>query len=374
MIKRLVCILCLLFFLSGIPVSVSAKSAFLVKEGMEGENVRQVQQLLIDRGFLKGTADGICGSATVAAIAEFQKSAGLTADGICGDETLARLKQEASSSARSESASGLLKRGMTGDKVKTLQELLFKHGYLLTAPDGIYGSGTETAVKTFQQDTGLAADGICGNETMSRLLNLHITKNPDGTSVSSKEDSAYAAPGSVIKPGMHGDGVILLQEYLIDLGYLTDNADGIFGPKSVTALKLFQRDNNLMPDGICGKSTYAALQMNPQTTEPVPPPASTGMTPANGRAVHVEASAYSPMDPGLSLYTATGKFLRHGIIAVDPAFIPLGTHVFIPGYGEATADDIGGAIKGNHIDIAFDTHEEALAFGTRSMDIYVLDE
>ena len=80
------------------------------------------------------------------------------------------------------------------------------------------------------------------------------------------------------------------------------------------------------------------------------------------------------MEPGLSLYTATGKFVRRGIIAVDPAFIPLGTHVFIPGYGEATADDIGGAIHGNRIDIAFDTIEECMSFGRQSIDIYILDE
>jgi len=374
MLKRIACILGILCFLSGIPSAVWAKSAFLVKEGMEGENVRQVQELLIEQGFLKGSADGICGSATAAAIAEFQRSAGLTPDGICGDETIARLRGGSSSPAAANSAPTLLKPGMTGDHVKNLQELLFKHGYLLTPPDGVYGSKTESAVRTFQQDTGLMADGICGNETMSRLKNLQSVENPKGSSPTTKEDSSYAAPGSVIKPGMHGDGVILLQEYLIDLGYLSDNADGIFGPKSVNALKRFQQDNNLEPDGICGKSTYAALQMNPQTTTPSPPPASAGVTPEKGRKVHVEATAYSPMDPGLSLYTATGKFLRKGIIAVDPSFIPLGTHVFIPGYGEATADDIGGSIKGNRIDIAFDTHEEAMSFGTKSIDIYILDE
>ena len=69
----------------------------------------------------------------------------------------------------------------------------------------------------------------------------------------------------------------------------------------------------------------------------------------------------------------TVKVVRRGIIAVDPSFIPLGTRVFIPGYGDATADDIGYAIKGNRIDIAFDTHEEALLFGRRSLEIYIYD-
>ncbi|MBR5908859.1 MAG: 3D domain-containing protein, partial [Schwartzia sp.] len=58
---------------------------------------------------------------------------------------------------------------------------------------------------------------------------------------------------------------------------------------------------------------------------------------------------------------------------VDPSFIPLGTRVYIPGYGEAVAEDTGGAIVGNIIDIAFDTHEEALAFGRQDLEIYILE-
>ena len=61
------------------------------------------------------------------------------------------------------------------------------------------------------------------------------------------------------------------------------------------------------------------------------------------------------------------------MIAVDPNFIPLGTRVYIPGYGEAVAEDIGGDIKDNRIDIAFDTYEEALAFGRRDLELYILD-
>ena len=354
-------------------VTCFAKSLFLVKEGMRGDDVRQVQEMLVEKGFLEaGSADGVCGAKTVEAIKKFQEQSGLEPDGICGDETYALLKgnHTLKGAASGETATEALKAGMTGERVKAMQELLAKHGYLLTTPDGIYGGKTEEAVRRFQQDTGLEADGVCGAQTMARLQNKPL---PGDGGESAKEESPYAAPGAVIKPGMHGDGVILLQEYLIDLGYLRDSADGLCGPKTVEALKQFQRDNGLEPDGICGSATYGALQVSPGTvaadnpSQPVTDPASMG------RAVHVEATAYSPMDPGLSLHTATGKFLRRGIIAVDPDFIPLGTRVYIPGYGEATADDIGGAISGNRIDIAFDTHEEALSFGRQSIDIYILD-
>ena len=94
---------------------------------------------------------------------------------------------------------------------------------------------------------------------------------------------------------------------------------------------------------------------------------------AEGRVMYVTATAYSALDPGNSPYTATGTRVRHGVIAVDPAFIPLGTHVFIPDYGEAVAEDIGWGIQGAMIDVAFDTHEEALMFGRQELEIYIMD-
>lgn len=92
-----------------------------------------------------------------------------------------------------------------------------------------------------------------------------------------------------------------------------------------------------------------------------------------GRVMYVTATAYSALDPGNSPYTATGTRVRHGVIAVDPAVIPLGTRVYIPDYGEAVAEDIGWGIQGHMIDVAFDTHEEALMFGRQVIEIYVFD-
>lgn len=94
---------------------------------------------------------------------------------------------------------------------------------------------------------------------------------------------------------------------------------------------------------------------------------------AEGRAMYVTATAYSAQDPGNSPYTASGTLVRHGVIAVDPSVIPLGTRVFIPGYGEAVAEDIGWGIQGSMIDVAFDTHEEALMFGRQNIEIYILE-
>ncbi len=71
--------------------------------------------------------------------------------------------------------------------------------------------------------------------------------------------------------------------------------------------------------------------------------------------------------------TATGLRARKGIVAVDPRVIPLGTKLFIPGYGEALAADTGGWIKGNRIDLCFESLEESFRFGRRKIRVYLLD-
>lgn len=91
--------------------------------------------------------------------------------------------------------------------------------------------------------------------------------------------------------------------------------------------------------------------------------------------IHVEATAYSAEQPNLSNYSAMGVRVRHGIVAVDPQVIPLGTYLYIPGYGLALAADTGGAIRGEKIDLAFETIQEALIFGRQfDVRVYVLDK
>jgi 3D (Asp-Asp-Asp) domain-containing protein len=85
---------------------------------------------------------------------------------------------------------------------------------------------------------------------------------------------------------------------------------------------------------------------------------------ASGQTVTVVATAYSL--PG---HTATGLRVGWGVVAVDPALIPLGTRMTIPGYGEGVAADTGGAIKGNRIDVWLPTEAQASAWGVRTITI-----
>lgn len=71
--------------------------------------------------------------------------------------------------------------------------------------------------------------------------------------------------------------------------------------------------------------------------------------------------------------TATGTKATEGrTIAVDPRVIPLGTKVFIQGYGERVAEDTGGMIKGNIIDVYFNSHQEALKFGRKNINLQII--
>jgi len=95
--------------------------------------------------------------------------------------------------------------------------------------------------------------------------------------------------------------------------------------------------------------------------------------PAGGRKLRVEATGYAAGSGGADHRTATGAAAVHGVIAVDPRVIPLGTHVYVPGYGYAVAADTGGAIHGRRIDLCFNSHAEAIAWGRRTVTIIVLD-
>lgn len=86
----------------------------------------------------------------------------------------------------------------------------------------------------------------------------------------------------------------------------------------------------------------------------------------------MEASAYLPGDGDGRGITATGMVARRGVVAVDPNVIPLGTRLYIPGYGMAIAADTGGAIRGHKIDLLMESYGEAMEFGRRSVEVYVL--
>lgn len=92
-----------------------------------------------------------------------------------------------------------------------------------------------------------------------------------------------------------------------------------------------------------------------------------------------KATAYTHTDEGCDMITATGTTVHWGTVAVDPTVIPYGTRMFIVTndgsyvYGLSTAEDCGGAIKGNRLDLYFPTDPECWEFGVRGCTVYFLD-
>ncbi len=91
-----------------------------------------------------------------------------------------------------------------------------------------------------------------------------------------------------------------------------------------------------------------------------------------GSAIRMVATAYTAGCFRCSGITASGVRAGFGVIAVDPRVIPLGSKLFIPGYGRAVAGDTGGAIVGHRVDLGFNTLRDALQYGTRPVTIYFL--
>ncbi|WP_234987551.1 peptidoglycan-binding protein [Megasphaera vaginalis (ex Bordigoni et al. 2020)] len=166
--------------------------------------------------------------------------------------------------------------------------------------------------------------------------------------------------------GMTGAEVQSVQYMLSDTGYLTGGADGVFGSGTQAAVKRFQADHGLTVDGIVGTQTMAALSAASDREVRAD---SQGQS---QKKIVMEATAYSAEDPGNCGVTAMGHQLKRGCVSVDPNVIPLGSRLYIEGYGYAVADDTGGSIVGNRIDLAMDSNAEALNFGRKDVVVHVL--
>jgi 3D (Asp-Asp-Asp) domain-containing protein len=94
-----------------------------------------------------------------------------------------------------------------------------------------------------------------------------------------------------------------------------------------------------------------------------------------GKVLTMSASAYDPTagrGRSATFRTSTGLRAQYGVVAVDPRVIPLGTKLFIEGYGFALAADRGSAIKGKRIDLCYNTRSQCMQFGRRKVVVHVL--
>lgn len=154
------------------------------------------------------------------------------------------------SSTNTSRISGTLRLGSTGSAVKTLQTNLNKYSYNLKV-DGHFGPKTLSAVKDYQKAHGLKVDGIAGPKTLAKLIPASTTTT------------------TALRYGNKGSGVESLQTYLNKFSYKLI-VDGSFGPKTLAAVKSFQKAHGLVVDGLAGPKTWAKLTAT--TVTPVTPP------------------------------------------------------------------------------------------------------
>lgn len=251
-IKKLAGLTCVCFL-----ASVSFAGATF-HPGDRGSQIVAVQQQLAAAGY-SVTADGDYGTATTEAIKAFQQANGLTADGILGaatyralmgsdmpDNTSSRFVQK--TSAPAPAATGVL----------GIQQALAAQGYSVDT-DGVFGKGTEAAVKAFQQAHGLTADGVVGPATYAALVGSPM---PDGQSSYRLADrfrsDAAAAPAASAVTATSDNAIVLLQQALVNQGYNID-VDGSFGVGTENAVRDFQAKHGLEVDGVVGQATFYEL-------------------------------------------------------------------------------------------------------------------
>ena len=179
-------------------------------------------------------------------------------------------------------APGIMRPGDENSDVKKLQQALQILGYYDGKIDSDYGSGTQAAVKAYQKDKGLTADGYAGERTIKSIFGSCNSKSmttqakPGSSSGSSsaktenKESakSKYPTVNSVkeigsapatSRKGDSGTKVVKLQQALECLGYYDGAIDGDYGEGTYKAVKKFQQKRGMKADGVAGESTIRVL-------------------------------------------------------------------------------------------------------------------
>jgi len=141
----------------------------------------------------------------------------------------------------------LYRLGDVGPAVADVQTTLRGLGLLVAMPaEPVFDAATDKAVREFQQRRGLSVDGLVGPETYRALA---AARWKLGDRILTPATRPYV-----------GDDVAALQERLLELGFDTGRADGVFGPRTEQALRGLQREYGLVPDGTCGPATLRALR------------------------------------------------------------------------------------------------------------------
>ena len=152
----------------------------------------------------------------------------------------------------------LMKPNMKGEDVKNIQQALANQGFSPGSVDGIYGAKTEAAVESFQRSKGLAVDGIVGPNTVAALQG-NWSAECDGNQETPLGTFKLSRLLKLTSPYMRGDDVNDVQDALLQASFSPGGSDGIYGPKTQSAVKAFQKSRGLQAEGIVGPNTCNEL-------------------------------------------------------------------------------------------------------------------
>lgn len=266
-----------------------AANAQALQKGDRSPEVLTLQQQLRRAGFFQTNPTGFYGSLTEDAVRRFQQANGLPINGIAGEPTIAKLQnyrpdlsqtepfispsasktiinnnpvatQTPSRSATANipttssnvTSANILRRGTRSAEVKALQERLRVAGFFYSNSSDFYGPLTEAAVKRFQEANGLNPDGIAGAATLAKLPSA-------GVGFGEENPQPVKLARDTLRRGDRGNDVKVLQEQLVEAGYLKGSVDGIYGAATEDAVRRFQQVQYLATSGIAGSTTRGKL-------------------------------------------------------------------------------------------------------------------
>ncbi|MER5472013.1 peptidoglycan-binding protein [Streptomyces sp. NPDC002935] len=229
----------------------------VIQQGQVSGCVTELQNLLNAHG-AGLVVDGEFGANTLHAVREYQAATAIAVDGQVGPQTKSKLYATGGSAPApinlmSSSCPANIVQGNKGGCVTELQRLLRHHGYAIDV-DGDFGSGTYSAVRSFQSAHGLSVDGQVGSNTKRELYDT------DESPATGLDLRSASCPANIVE-GQSGGCVATLQALLNGQGQHLD-VDGEFGPLTLTAVKSFQSARGLSVDGQVGPNTKTALYSN----------------------------------------------------------------------------------------------------------------
>ncbi|MCT1866914.1 peptidoglycan-binding protein [Dermabacter sp. p3-SID358] len=267
---------------------ISALGSSPLRTGHSGQRVQALQSLLNHHG-ANINVDGSFGRRTRNAVVTFQSSAGIGVDGVVGARTRSAL---GSKNPTAVNSTPKLRPGSRGEAVKNLQSLLNNAGANIKV-DGVFGRGTNTAVRNFQSSAGVGVDGVVGPRTWGKL------SSGAGSAAASKSSTAVSNTPK-LRRGNRGDAVKNLQNLLNNSG-ANIKADGVFGRATYNAVRNFQSSAGVGVDGVVGPRTWGKLNSgnvtiakasSANTSAPAPASSTSAKSDASGEAIVESAKKY----------------------------------------------------------------------------------